>query len=175
MATRCSQQTRDCCEPGRQFKFELMCRAAHAVASSCRSFLWRTPTSKTVDTWIYMQESRATAACHVNAIAAQQVALQHVARQSRFLAYLYLLVEISKSQMAAKHSIRYRPLFLLHYQLFWNTWLLQQTCRKCFWLKCASLHYNDVIMGAIASEITSLTVVYSTVYSGTLHIFTPPK
>ena len=28
------------------------------------------------------------------------------------------------------------------------------------------LHYNDVIMGAIASQITSLTIIYSTVYSG---------
>ena len=28
-----------------------------------------------------------------------------------------------------------------------------------------SLHYNDVIMGAIASQITSLTIVYSIVYS----------
>ena len=27
-------------------------------------------------------------------------------------------------------------------------------------------HYNDVIMGVMASEITSLTIVYSTVYSG---------
>ena len=27
-------------------------------------------------------------------------------------------------------------------------------------------HYNDVIMGTIASQITSLTIVYSTVYSG---------
>ena len=27
-------------------------------------------------------------------------------------------------------------------------------------------HYNDVIMGAMASQITSLTVIYSTVYSG---------
>ena len=27
-------------------------------------------------------------------------------------------------------------------------------------------HYNDVIMGAISSQITSLTIVYSTVYSG---------
>ena len=27
-------------------------------------------------------------------------------------------------------------------------------------------HYNDVLMGAMASKITSLTVVYSTVYSG---------
>ena len=26
-------------------------------------------------------------------------------------------------------------------------------------------YYNDVIMGAIASQITSLTIVYSTVYS----------
>ena len=29
----------------------------------------------------------------------------------------------------------------------------------------AIVHYNDVIMGAIASQITSLTIVYSTVYS----------
>ena len=28
------------------------------------------------------------------------------------------------------------------------------------------LHYEDVIMGAMASQITSLTIVYSTVYSG---------
>ena len=32
-----------------------------------------------------------------------------------------------------------------------------------------STHYNDVIMGAMASEITSLTIVYSTVYSGADH------
>ena len=31
---------------------------------------------------------------------------------------------------------------------------------------CYSYHYDDVIMGAIASQITSLTIVYSTVYSG---------
>ena len=28
-------------------------------------------------------------------------------------------------------------------------------------------HYNDVIMGLMASQITSLTIVYSSVYSGT--------
>ena len=27
-------------------------------------------------------------------------------------------------------------------------------------------HYDDVVMGEIASQITSLTIVYSTVYSG---------
>ena len=30
----------------------------------------------------------------------------------------------------------------------------------------AAMHYSDVIMGAMASQITSLTIVYSTVYSG---------
>ena len=28
------------------------------------------------------------------------------------------------------------------------------------------LHYGDVVMGTVASQITSLTIVYSTVYSG---------
>ena len=33
-------------------------------------------------------------------------------------------------------------------------------------LRVLNLHYGDVIMGTIASQITSLTIVYSTVYSG---------
>ena len=36
--------------------------------------------------------------------------------------------------------------------------------RKCV-SPYAVLHYNDVIMGAITSQITSLTIVYSIVYS----------
>ena len=35
------------------------------------------------------------------------------------------------------------------------------TCTTPFLMK----HYSDVIMGAIASQITSVTIVYSTVYS----------
>ena len=31
---------------------------------------------------------------------------------------------------------------------------------------CVYLHYNDVIMSAMASQITGLTIVYPTVYSG---------
>ena len=31
---------------------------------------------------------------------------------------------------------------------------------------CKNTHYNDVIMSEIASQITSLTIVYSSVYSG---------
>ena len=32
--------------------------------------------------------------------------------------------------------------------------------------KALHIHYTDVIMGTISSQITSLTIVYSTVYSG---------
>ena len=44
-------------------------------------------------------------------------------------------------------------------------------CRKCIRAMMSpcnfvSLQYDDVIMGAMASQITSLTVVYSTAYSG---------
>ena len=31
---------------------------------------------------------------------------------------------------------------------------------------CFKFHYGDVILGAMASQITSLTIVYSTFYSG---------
>ena len=36
------------------------------------------------------------------------------------------------------------------------------------WLSATTVcdHYNDIIMNMIASQITSLTIVYSTVYSG---------
>ena len=35
-----------------------------------------------------------------------------------------------------------------------------------WWFGIFVCHYDDVIMSAIASQITSLTIVYSTVYSG---------
>ena len=54
---------------------------------------------------------------------------------------------------------------------YW-TYVLKKTARygrvSCcidgIW-RTIDAHYNDVIMGAIASQITSLTIVYSTVYS----------
>ena len=52
----------------------------------------------------------------------------------------------------------------LHMQLVKNT--LSALCRWQFAsLPVMDKHYNDVIMTTIASQITSLTVVYSTVYS----------
>ena len=41
-----------------------------------------------------------------------------------------------------------------------------QITNASFSLTSRQRHYNDVIMGSMASQIISLTVVYSTVYSG---------
>ena len=43
-----------------------------------------------------------------------------------------------------------------------GTWMLWGPGEYWIW----RLHYNDVIMSAMASQITSLTIVYSAVYSG---------
>ena len=48
----------------------------------------------------------------------------------------------------------------------WNDILLFRFPSSLSDLIDVYIHYNDVIMGAIASQITSLTIVYSTVYSG---------
>ena len=37
--------------------------------------------------------------------------------------------------------------------------------RNVWTVECNAFHYNDVTMGTIASQITSLTIVHSTVYS----------
>ena len=37
--------------------------------------------------------------------------------------------------------------------------------KKALWYTYVASHYNDVIMGVMASQMTSLTCVYSTVYS----------
>ena len=46
--------------------------------------------------------------------------------------------------------------FIMYYRVWWLYY---------GWKALRWLHYTDVIMGAIASQITSLTIVYSTVYS----------
>ena len=48
-------------------------------------------------------------------------------------------------------------------------WKATCVCNYSSWntrTRLSYSHYNDVIMGAITSQITSLTIVYSTVYSG---------
>ena len=42
---------------------------------------------------------------------------------------------------------------------------LQSSFANMFYLLLGQIHYGDVMTGAIASQITSLAIVYSTVYS----------
>ena len=50
-------------------------------------------------------------------------------------------------------------------QSLWVINICKTRCRK-HQVQCKSYHYDDVIMTMLASQITSLTVVYSIVYSG---------
>ena len=48
-----------------------------------------------------------------------------------------------------------------------STSLQGQWVERVKFYTTASNHYSDIIMGVMASQITSLTIVYSTIYSGT--------
>ena len=45
----------------------------------------------------------------------------------------------------------------------------ESTRRHSSYIRQSRFHYDDVIMGAMASQITSLTIVYSTVHSGQIN------
>ena len=60
--------------------------------------------------------------------------------------------------------------FYVGFVSVWPVWLGFNECFQCsifvFTRECERCHYGDVIMSVIASQITSLAIVYSTVYSG---------
>ena len=53
----------------------------------------------------------------------------------------------------------------LHTLRLWNDRISQIVISVCVYLLLE--HYNDIIMSVMVSQITSLTIVYSTLYSGT--------
>ena len=56
---------------------------------------------------------------------------------------------------------------MFHYRRFNRSLVVIHTLKWVTVISTQHLyHYNDVIMSTIASEITSLTIVYSVVYSG---------
>ena len=57
---------------------------------------------------------------------------------------------------------RVSPIWILHWSLFELTDITASTEYSAIYPN----HYGDVIMGTIAPQIISLTIVYSTVYSG---------
>ena len=83
---------------------------------------------------------------------------------------LLYLQPVKNSAIDKNHIFQsVRKIFCVEFQKSWQT-----RCHEMagiHWRKVdnplGTVHYNDVIMGAIASQITSLTIVYSTVYSDT--------
>ena len=64
------------------------------------------------------------------------------------------------------HSSRCRfILFVVGYRII-AFQVLMNIEMKIYWSGDAYVHYSDVIMSVMASQITSLTIVYSNVYSG---------
>ena len=73
---------------------------------------------------------------------------------------------------------KWSPLCRRHFQLHFLVWKMlcfasnfTETCSHEWWIflcmrRIQSVHYSDVIMSAMASQITNITTVYSTVYSG---------
>ena len=89
---------------------------------------------------------------------------------TNFSEILILIHKVPFKKMHLKMSSgKWRPFCLGHnvlnisdtHMLPWD-YRIHTDCMHCQ----TELHYGDVIMGTIASQITSLTVVYSTVYSG---------
>ena len=66
--------------------------------------------------------------------------------------------------------ITYRWFMVLKYHLFTYNGItliwLPQMWKTFVWMRLNAGHYDDAIIAAMASQITSLTIVYSTVYSG---------
>ena len=62
----------------------------------------------------------------------------------------------------------YHCFIIYFHSRYWYDWLLIHVYNNTKYISVKNIwfwHYYDVIMGAIASQITSLTIVYSIVYS----------
>ena len=85
--------------------------------------------------------------------------------------------------MTFSHACSWMKIYQFHLRFHWSLFLRLELTIFQHWFNIGSLsammvsllmhisvigpqwHFNDVIMGMIASQITSLTIVYSTVYS----------
>ena len=89
-------------------------------------------------------------------------------------ALAWAVVWCHRAKSRTYYFLATRKRFFLLFFYFWGNLLcgmvtiaLETTGESLATLPCyeAMFHYNDVIMGAMASQMTSLAIVYSTVYS----------
>ena len=74
-----------------------------------------------------------------------------------YLGHNELMASYKLNQSSQVLMWKYSRNFCLSVRFYWNTEVPHAFC--------LIIHYGDVIMGMIASQITSLTIVYSTIYS----------
>ena len=74
-----------------------------------------------------------------------------------------LLAQHSSVYGGFKWWVMYLPILFI--SASWALWYTRH-CLSASGVTMKVLHYNDVIMSTMASQITSLTIVYSTTYSG---------
>ena len=85
---------------------------------------------------------------------------------SRFKVFLYLIGPWW-CHMVSYNLINIGTIRMLCDYMIWSAKHRRDVSGCCSAYRLASAsHYSDVIMGAMASQITSLTIVYSSVYSG---------
>ena len=98
----------------------------------------------------------------------------HVAEFQNWTILLNFIITRSFSPDYSQHTAHSPPVRTRYGLWFVSSYLDLYTAfvicdiiydRPCY--KDTPLHYNDVMIGAMASQITSLTTVYSTVHSGT--------
>ena len=76
---------------------------------------------------------------------------------------------LTRWNFKASEDIHWEIQYLVNVVFIWNKWpaksemkaKLKSNCTSDLWI----YHYCDAIMGIVASQITSLTIVYTTVYS----------
>ena len=81
---------------------------------------------------------------------------------SNFIPHFTKLIHVSKGAHGNGN------VFHINYPFLWNFLHKKLVTRKiftCHGVILSSFHYDDVTMGAIAPQVTSLVIVYSTVYS----------
>ena len=86
-----------------------------------------------------------------------------------FMKLVNIQIAVSDTYMFKIDKLRDIVYGILLYQIFREMFILEErygNVSGCIYMdKRNKIHYIDVIMGTIASQITSLTIVYSTVYS----------
>ena len=93
----------------------------------------------------------------------QYIIVYHVLKWTEYLSKLYLCSWVNVLVLVKSLSLIALMIYVLWVQHLIDTYWYPLILYSCH---AIVIHHDDVVMGAIASQFTSLTIVYSTIYSG---------